>query len=219
MRSRNFRIFAMRWWPRFSRHPVIERSDLRSRFSLFPPTQCYSVRRHRIRHQESCRRRWHLMIATPTPSYAMLALTDCLLYVILGLLFYIAMCSHYFRVQTHHQHHHHHHHHHHPVLWNNWNTGNRNAYMKYIACNLYLIFCLFFSEHNSKRKIRKWSNLAYSTNDMVLGFQGDRWGLSPVSIQTQSLALRKRKPQVTQALALASSQSWLPLLRPSIPIG
>jgi len=29
----------------------------------------------------------------------------------------------------------------------------------------------------------------------------------------------KRKPQVTQALALASSQSWLPLLRPSIPIG
>ena len=45
---------------------------------------------------------------------------------------------------------------------------------------------------------------------------------SPVFIQTQSLALRalrKRKPQQTQALALASSQSWLPLLRPSIPIG
>jgi len=45
---------------------------------------------------------------------------------------------------------------------------------------------------------------------------------SPVSIQTQSLALRelrKRKPQETQALAFASSQSWLPLLRPSIPIG
>jgi len=45
--------------------------------------------------------------------------------------------------------------------------------------------------------------------------------LSPVSIQMQSLALRalrKRKPQETQALALASSQSWLPLLRPSIPI-
>ena len=45
---------------------------------------------------------------------------------------------------------------------------------------------------------------------------------SPVSIQTQSpalRALRKRKPQETQALALASSQSWLPLLRPSIPIG
>jgi len=37
--------------------------------------------------------------------------------------------------------------------------------------------------------------------------------------QTQSLALRKRKPQETQALALASSQSWLSLLRPSIPIG
>jgi len=35
----------------------------------------------------------------------------------------------------------------------------------------------------------------------------------------QSLALRKRKPQETQALALASNQSWLPLLRPSIPIG
>jgi len=37
---------------------------------------------------------------------------------------------------------------------------------------------------------------------------------SPVSIQTQSLALRalrKRKPQETQALALVSSQSWLPL--------
>jgi len=30
--------------------------------------------------------------------------------------------------------------------------------------------------------------------------------------------LRKRKPQETQALALASSQSWLPLLRPGIPI-
>jgi len=46
--------------------------------------------------------------------------------------------------------------------------------------------------------------------------------LKPGSIQTQSLALRAlhiRKPQETQALALASSQSWLPLLRPSIPIG
>ena len=46
--------------------------------------------------------------------------------------------------------------------------------------------------------------------------------LSPVFIQTQSLALRalrKRKPQETQALALASSQSWLSLLRPSILIG
>jgi len=32
-------------------------------------------------------------------------------------------------------------------------------------------------------------------------------------------ALRKRKRQETQALALASSQSWLPLLRPNIPIG
>jgi len=32
-------------------------------------------------------------------------------------------------------------------------------------------------------------------------------------------ALRKLKPQETQALALASSPSWLPLLRPSIPIG
>jgi len=31
--------------------------------------------------------------------------------------------------------------------------------------------------------------------------------------------LRKRKPQETQAIALASSQSRLPLLRPSIPIG
>jgi len=29
----------------------------------------------------------------------------------------------------------------------------------------------------------------------------------------------KRKPQETQALALASSQSWLPLLRSSIPTG
>jgi len=41
---------------------------------------------------------------------------------------------------------------------------------------------------------------------------------SPVSIQTQSLALRalrKRKPQETQA----NSQSWLPLLQPSIAIG
>jgi len=46
--------------------------------------------------------------------------------------------------------------------------------------------------------------------------------LSPVFIQTQSLALRalrKWKPQETQAIALASSQSWLPLLWPSIPIG
>jgi len=31
--------------------------------------------------------------------------------------------------------------------------------------------------------------------------------------------MRKRNPQETQALALASSQSWLPLLRPSIAIG
>jgi len=31
--------------------------------------------------------------------------------------------------------------------------------------------------------------------------------------------LRKQKPQETQALALESSQSWLSLLRPSIPIG
>jgi len=44
-------------------------------------------------------------------------------------------------------------------------------------------------------------------------------GWRTVSIQTQSLALRKQKPQETQALAFASSQSWLPLLRPSIPIG
>jgi len=47
-------------------------------------------------------------------------------------------------------------------------------------------------------------------------------GVKPISIQTQSLALRalrKRKPQETQALALESSQSWLPLLRPSIPVG
>ena len=45
---------------------------------------------------------------------------------------------------------------------------------------------------------------------------------SPVSIQTQSLALcalRKRKPQETEARALASSQSWLSLLRPSNPNG
>ena len=37
-------------------------------------------------------------------------------------------------------------------------------------------------------------------------------------VRTALRALRKRKPQETQALALASSQSWLPLLRPSIPI-
>jgi len=46
--------------------------------------------------------------------------------------------------------------------------------------------------------------------------------LSPISIQTQSLALRalrKRKPQDKQVFVLASSQSWLPLLRPCIPIG
>ena len=35
----------------------------------------------------------------------------------------------------------------------------------------------------------------------------------------QTCVACKRKPQETQALALASSQSWLPLLRPSIPIG
>ena len=49
--------------------------------------------------------------------------------------------------------------------------------------------------------------------------------LSPVSIQTQSLALRlllvlrKRNRKKRKRLRLASSQSWLPLLRPSIPIG
>jgi len=42
--------------------------------------------------------------------------------------------------------------------------------------------------------------------------------LSTVSIQTLALHVL-RKPQEMQALALASSQSWLPLLRPSIPIG
>ena len=53
-------------------------------------------------------------------------------------------------------------------------------------------------------------------------YHANLYALSPVSIQTQLLALcafRKRKPQETQALALASSQSWLPLLWPSIPIG
>ena len=45
--------------------------------------------------------------------------------------------------------------------------------------------------------------------------------LSPVSIHAQSLAFvnENRKNEETQALALARSQSWLPLLRPSIPIG
>jgi len=57
-------------------------------------------------------------------------------------------------------------------------------------------------------------NMARSSSDCKLQTE-----LSPVSIQTQSLALRKQKPQETPALALASSQSWLPLLRPSIPIG
>jgi len=45
-------------------------------------------------------------------------------------------------------------------------------------------------------------------------FVAEHRTLSPVSIQTQSLALRalrKRKPQEMQALALASSHSWLPL--------
>ena len=52
---------------------------------------------------------------------------------------------------------------------------------------------------------------------MGVSESADSTNLSPVSIQTQSLALRalralcKRKPQETQ--------SWLPLLRPSIPIG
>ena len=62
-------------------------------------------------------------------------------------------------------------------------------------------------------------------DDVISGSGDGEFDSSPVSIQTQSLALRtlralrKRKPQETQALALASSQSWLPLLRPSIPIG
>ena len=74
-----------------------------------------------------------------------------------------------------------------------------------------------------------WSHWCDKTTDFALAALADNccsclshthW--SPVSIQTQSLALRalrKRKPQETQALALESSQSWLPLLRPSIPIG
>ena len=64
-----------------------------------------------------------------------------------------------------------------------------------------------------------WCKWTFITCQEVYTFCAD---LSPVSIQTQSLALRalhKRKLQETQALALASSQSWLPLLRPSIPIG
>ena len=63
---------------------------------------------------------------------------------------------------------------------------------------------------------RMWSIVVTGDQLRVVCF------LSPVSIQTQLpalRALRKRKPQETQALALTSSQSWLPLLRPSIPIG
>jgi len=64
--------------------------------------------------------------------------------------------------------------------------------------------------------------LRYATHFAVVVTRLSVPHLSPVSIQTQSLvlrALRKRKPKETQALALAISQSWLPLLRPSIPIG
>jgi len=57
---------------------------------------------------------------------------------------------------------------------------------------------------------RHWPNSINSTGelDMFLLITHS-YDLSPVSIQTQSLALRalrKRKPQETQALALASSQ-------------
>ena len=67
-----------------------------------------------------------------------------------------------------------------------------------------------------------WYNVrpAYVLGIIVCSSAVSVW--SPVSIQTQSLALRalrKGKPQETQALALANSQSRLSLLRPSIPIG
>jgi len=67
----------------------------------------------------------------------------------------------------------------------------------------------------------RWRS-APEENNCSPGKKMAAYSYSPVSIQTQSLALRalrKRKPQETQSFALASSQSWLPLLRPSIPAG
>jgi len=79
--------------------------------------------------------------------------------------------------------------------------------------------CLLSTRWENKSLISSLEEKAWNTGLFR------RTVLSPVSIQTQSLALRalralrKRKPQETQALVFASSQSWLPLLRPSIPIG
>jgi len=54
----------------------------------------------------------------------------------------------------------------------------------------------------------EWRHVFASDDSKVI--RGTKWCRvwSLVSIQTQSLALRKRKPQETQALVLASSQLW-----------
>jgi len=62
------------------------------------------------------------------------------------------------------------------------------------------------------------TSLSLSLSALGVSFQ-IRIAVKPSFNSLALRALRKRKPQETQTLALASSQSWLPPLRPSIPIG
>ena len=96
------------------------------------------------------------------------------------------------------------------IIYNCWNCCIDNVN------KLVDIILLSISQSIKQLKVCTWCDqssqeacLVYSTNCDDGTLEENRWGVlqwSPVSIQTQSLAL-------------ASSQSWLPLLRPSIPIG
>jgi len=78
--------------------------------------------------------------------------------------------------------------------------------------------------YNGRRKLNAKAVSARSKSYAVSHAHGRLLQLaesSPVSIQTQSLALRALRLDGNRAkrkrlIALASSQSWLPLLRPSI---
>jgi len=93
----------------------------------------------------------------------------------------------------------------------NWQYFDCSLYREY--CNTILVGTL--QSHQLLRVAHKCTERELSqTHGVTQESMSTDWSL--ISIQTQSLALHKRKPQ---ALALANSQTWLPLLRPSIPIG
>ena len=111
------------------------------------------------------------------------------------------------------------------VYWNETVTDLQTSFTALTCCCSTTIRGLQWPWMRSLDVWRNWTQhyVQWRLEDEYLRRRYVKVSLSsPVSIQTQSLALRtlrKWKPQETQALALASNQSWLPLLRPSIPIG